>query len=50
MTIANPRDDVARFKTMVCKYWMAGHCPRGDNCTYAHGEHERRLWVWELRD
>ncbi|XVF16791.1 hypothetical protein REPUB_Repub10bG0062700 [Reevesia pubescens] len=26
----NPRENV------VCKYWMSGHCARGDNCWYSH--------------
>jgi hypothetical protein len=27
-------------KTKICIYWAKGHCFKGDECTYAHGEHE----------
>ncbi|KAI3978662.1 hypothetical protein MKX01_015837, partial [Papaver californicum] len=25
------------FKTLLCEKFKAGHCPYGDNCSYAHG-------------
>jgi len=28
------------FKTQMCKYFQNGSCQKGDQCTYAHGEHE----------
>jgi len=35
---ANPR-----YKTQLCSHFMStGHCPYGDSCVYAHGEHEKR--------
>jgi len=28
------------FKTRLCTYFQQGHCSRGNQCTFAHGEHE----------
>mmetsp|Transcript_11966 Transcript_11966/g.35928 ORF Transcript_11966/g.35928 Transcript_11966/m.35928 type:complete len:534 (+) Transcript_11966:201-1802(+) len=34
------------YKTVMCNYWRSmGICPRGDKCTYAHGQHEKRPQV-----
>lgn len=30
------------FKTKLCFGWQKGGCPRGDRCSFAHGEHELR--------
>eukprot|EP01004_Peranema_trichophorum_P004391 NODE_3318_length_1373_cov_70.916000_g2884_i0.p1 GENE.NODE_3318_length_1373_cov_70.916000_g2884_i0~~NODE_3318_length_1373_cov_70.916000_g2884_i0.p1 ORF type:complete len:421 (+),score=87.61 NODE_3318_length_1373_cov_70.916000_g2884_i0:53-1264(+) len=30
------------YKTRICQLWKDGQCNKGDNCTYAHGEHELR--------
>ncbi|CAD5208187.1 unnamed protein product [Bursaphelenchus xylophilus] len=32
-----------RFKTVLCKHFMAGECRDGDDCKYAHGEEELRV-------
>lgn len=29
-----------RAKTALCKFFAKGHCPRGNRCTFAHGEKE----------
>merc|ERR1712146_593320 len=28
------------FKKHMCKYWEAGRCDKGTQCTFAHGAHE----------
>ena len=35
------KDKGARYKTRLCIHYNSG-CARGDNCLYAHGEHELR--------
>jgi len=30
------------FKTVLCNFYLAGECPRGDQCTFAHGVAELR--------
>lgn len=30
------------FKTRPCKMFDQGHCPHGQNCTFAHGPHDLR--------
>ena len=30
------------YKTRICKEFFSGSCKRGDNCQFAHGEHEMR--------
>ncbi|CAD5208192.1 unnamed protein product [Bursaphelenchus xylophilus] len=32
-----------RFKTVLCNNFMAGACPDGVNCNFAHGEEELRV-------
>jgi hypothetical protein len=32
-----------RHKTKLCHAFQRGHCPRGERCDYAHGEHELRI-------
>ncbi|CAJ1409772.1 unnamed protein product [Effrenium voratum] len=29
-------------KLVICQYWKENRCNRGDQCSYAHGEHELR--------
>ena len=29
-----------KYKIELCKYYQQGHCSKGDNCSFAHGEHE----------
>ena len=31
-----------RIKSKICRHFMAGYCPYGDSCYFAHGEHELR--------
>lgn len=34
---ATPR---AFKRSTICRNWQSGHCPRGDNCNFAHGEEQ----------
>ncbi|KAI3883641.1 hypothetical protein MKX03_016323 [Papaver bracteatum] len=38
----NPRLGKIFFKTRLCEKFKAGHCPYGDNCSYAHGVEDIR--------
>ena len=38
---ANPHM-VNNYKTVVCKYWEQGKCKYQNNCSFAHGEVEKR--------
>jgi len=38
------------YKTRICNKWREGHCPFGDTCKYAHGEHELRHMNDNLRE
>jgi hypothetical protein len=42
LTIVLPRHEPAgpNEKRTICKYWQAGHCALGDECTWAHGAHD----------
>lgn len=31
-----------KTKIVICQYWKENRCNRGDQCSYAHGEHELR--------
>eukprot|EP01069_Polyplicarium_translucidae_P002480 Polyplicarium_translucidae@DN2042_c0_g1_i1.p1 len=31
------------YKTQMCKFWLAGHCPSDTLCRHAHGEAECRV-------
>ncbi|CAK9037695.1 unnamed protein product [Durusdinium trenchii] len=31
------------FKTKICGYYVEGSCPKGADCTFAHGAHELHL-------
>lgn len=31
---------VRHYKKHLCKYWEAGHCGKGSQCTFAHGDSE----------
>lgn len=31
-----------KTKIVICQYWRENRCNRGDQCSYAHGEHELR--------
>ncbi|CAE7373536.1 RBMS2 [Symbiodinium natans] len=33
-------DPATRFKTVMCTFFLAGTCTRGEACTFAHGAHE----------
>lgn len=33
----------SKFKTQLCNYYKAGHCPNGRSCTFAHGHRELNL-------
>mmetsp|Transcript_60447 Transcript_60447/g.141370 ORF Transcript_60447/g.141370 Transcript_60447/m.141370 type:complete len:551 (-) Transcript_60447:5-1657(-) len=28
------------FKRTICKFWLSNCCANGENCTFAHGDHE----------
>ena len=36
------RDEGPRYKMTICRHWQRGFCKKGDTCTFAHGEEERR--------
>ena len=36
----DPSPDMTTFKTELCARWVAGHCPWGDRCRFAHGADE----------
>ena len=36
------RDEGPRYKMTICRHWQRGLCKKGDTCTFAHGEEERR--------
>ena len=36
------RDEGPRCKMTICRHWQRGFCKKGDTCTFAHGEEERR--------
>ena len=38
------------FKTVLCNYWEAGNCKRGEACTFAHGSSELRSYGRSLKD
>jgi len=31
-----------KYKMAMCEFWQSKRCRKGDNCTWAHGEHELR--------
>ena len=33
---------VNNFKSVVCKYWEQGKCKYGTNCTFAHGDTDKK--------
>lgn len=35
---------------MLCRHWLNGHCSHGDQCTFAHGEHELKDYGEEKDD
>eukprot|EP00660_Eupelagonema_oceanica_P013687 gene13687-17972_t len=38
------------FRSMICEEFRRGHCPRGDLCTYAHGEAQLRRPIEDSRN
>jgi hypothetical protein len=40
----SPLQDIAavKYKTRICRNWLAGHCDFGPVCTFAHGQAELR--------
>ena len=36
----NPEKAATKLKTELCNDFLKGMCRRGDNCNFAHGEHE----------
>lgn len=36
------RVNVDYYKTMICKAFKNGFCPKGQTCNYAHGDHDLR--------
>ena len=36
-------------KIKMCKYWLSGNCKSGDECTYAHGDHELKDYSSEKK-
>lgn len=45
------KNKVAAFKTKLCRdFTKRGCCPRGDVCTFAHGEGELRRGDTELAE
>ena len=39
-TTCNQDEFSSKFKTSICKNWLSGKCDFGDQCTFAHGEHQ----------
>lgn len=47
-TISNNKKPPAKpnefYKISLCKHFLMGNCPYGENCHFAHGEHELRQY------
>ena len=40
----NKAYDGGNYKTQLCRHFLnKGHCGKGDECNYAHGNHELRI-------
>ncbi|CAD2222504.1 Fip1 motif/Zinc finger C-x8-C-x5-C-x3-H type (and similar)/CCCH-type zinc finger containing protein, putative [Angomonas deanei] len=37
-----PGNRMSAYKTKMCQSFLEGNCPHGDNCNFAHGEHDLR--------
>eukprot|EP01118_Nematostelium_gracile_P010472 TRINITY_DN3612_c0_g1_i1.p1 TRINITY_DN3612_c0_g1~~TRINITY_DN3612_c0_g1_i1.p1 ORF type:complete len:201 (+),score=15.48 TRINITY_DN3612_c0_g1_i1:71-673(+) len=44
----NVRMDLTKWKTQLCHHFRKGTCTHGDDCLFAHGEHELKPVNWLL--
>uniref|UniRef100_A0A0G4HXA0 C3H1-type domain-containing protein n=1 Tax=Chromera velia CCMP2878 TaxID=1169474 RepID=A0A0G4HXA0_9ALVE len=41
-SLAELRSTADLHKTVMCSFWLSGHCKAGSNCRHAHGDRELR--------